>query len=103
MTQPTLPGQKILALESGLAAFDGGGAQVAAMPWTVGTFVANGASAVTVADAKVTASSLILIGLRTVGGTVGAIPAVKTITPGTGFTVAGTASDTSTYVYVIIG
>ena len=68
----------------------------------VGTFVANGASAVTVSNANVTANSLILISLNTVGGTVGALPAVKTITAATGFTVAGTASDTSTYNYVLV-
>lgn len=68
-----------------------------------GTFVANGASSVTVVDANVTASSIIMPSLQTVGGTVGAIPAVKTITPGTGFTIAGTASDTSTYSYLRVG
>lgn len=67
-----------------------------------GTFTANGASAVTVANTAVTANSLILVTLKTVGGTVGAIPAVKTITPGTGFTISGTASDTSVYNYRII-
>lgn len=67
-----------------------------------GTFTANGASAVTVTDANVTADSVIIITLKTVGGTVGAYPAIKTITPGTGFTVAATASDTSVYNYRII-
>lgn len=68
-----------------------------------GTFAATGASAVTVADANVTANSIVMFTLKTVGGTVGAIPAVKTITPGTGFTVAATASDTSIYNYRILG
>lgn len=67
-----------------------------------GTFVADGTNTVTVADPAVTAESMILIGLKTVGGTVGAIPSVKTKTAGTGFTVSGTASDTSTYTYVIL-
>lgn len=67
-----------------------------------GTFTANGASAVTVADTRITANSVVVITLATVGGTVGAIPALKTVTPGTGFTVAGTASDTSVYNYLII-
>jgi hypothetical protein len=67
-----------------------------------GTFTADGASAVTVANANVTENSLIIITLKTVGGTVGAYPAIKTITPGTGFTVAATASDTSVYNYRII-
>lgn len=69
---------------------------------TSGTFVANGASAVTVANANVAITDTIAISLNTVGGTVGAVPAVKTITGGTGFTVAGTASDTSTYNYTLI-
>jgi len=67
-----------------------------------GTFTANGTSAVTVANSLVTANSSIVITLKTVGGTVGAIPSIKTITAGTGFTVSGTASDTSVYNYKII-
>lgn len=69
----------------------------------LGTFTCNGTSAVTVADTKVTANSVIVVTLKTVGGTVGAVPSVKTITPGTGFTISGTASDTSVYSYRIIG
>jgi hypothetical protein len=68
-----------------------------------GTFTANGATAVTVTDASVTADSNIIITLKTVGGTVGtSAPNVRTITPGTGFTVAGIASDTSVYNYRIL-
>ena len=70
---------------------------------TVGTFVLNGVTPVTVAAATVTAGSQIAITLKTVGGTVGAQPHVETITPGTGFTVEGTASDSSTYNYEIRG
>lgn len=70
---------------------------------TGGTFTANGASAVTVTEPRVTANSAIVITLKTVGGTVGAIPAIQTITPGTGFTIAGTAADTSVYNYLCIG
>lgn len=68
-----------------------------------GTFVCNGATPVTVANTNLTATSMILVSLKTVGGTVGAIPAPATVTPGTGFTIQGTASDTSTYSYVILG
>lgn len=68
-----------------------------------GTFVCNGTTPVTVTDSRVTANSAIVVTLKTVGGTVGAVPAVKTITAGTGFTIAGTASDTSTYNYLILG
>lgn len=68
-----------------------------------GTVTLNGASAVTVANTAVTENSLIIFTLKTVGGTVSPnAPNVKTITPGTGFTVAGTASDTSVYNYRII-
>lgn len=68
-----------------------------------GTFTCNGATPVAVSNTNVGPDSQILITLKTVGGTVGATPAVKTITPATGFTVAGTASDTSVYNYAIIG
>lgn len=68
-----------------------------------GTFILNGATPVAVADANVTASSVIVITLKTVGGTVGVQPHVATITVATGFTVVGTASDTSTMNYLIIG
>ena len=68
-----------------------------------GTVTLNGATPVTVANTAVTANSLIIFTLKTVGGTVSPnAPNVKTITPGTGFTVAGTASDTSVYNYRII-
>lgn len=68
-----------------------------------GTVVLNGTTPVTVADTAVTANSLIVFTLKTVGGTVGAYPVVETITPSTGFTVAGTAADTSTYTYGVFG
>lgn len=67
------------------------------------TFVCNGATPVTVAYAGLTAQSQILVTLKTVGGTVGAIPVPQTVTAGTGFTIQGTASDTSTYNLLIIG
>jgi hypothetical protein len=69
-----------------------------------GTFVANGTTPVTVANANVTPESAIVITLKTAGGTVGvSAPAIQTITPGTGFTVAALALDTSTYNYLILG
>jgi hypothetical protein len=68
-----------------------------------GTVVLNGATPVTVANALTTANSSIIFTLKTVGGTVSPnAPNVLTITAGTGFTVGGTASDTSTYTYVIL-
>ncbi len=68
-----------------------------------GTFTLNGTTAVTVPNANLTANSMILMSLKTVGGTVGAQPVPSTVTPGTGFTVVGTASDTSVYSYLILG
>ena len=68
---------------------------------STGTFTCNGTSAVTVADAAYSVGDNVSITLKTVGGTVGALPALKTVTEATGFTVAGTASDTSVYQYTI--
>ncbi len=69
---------------------------------TVGTFVCNGVTPVTINNTNVAISDAIIISLNTVGGTVGAAPDVKTITASTGFTAACTAADTSTYNYAII-
>lgn len=69
----------------------------------LGTVTLNGTSEVTVANTNVTANSIITFTLKTVGGTVGAQPVVATITAGTGFTVKGTASDTSVYNYSVEG
>lgn len=68
----------------------------------VGTFVANGVTPVTVNNTSIAITDTIIISLNTVGGTVGALPAIQTITAATGFTVAATALDTSTYNYSII-
>jgi hypothetical protein len=68
-----------------------------------GTVVLNGTTPVAVSNALVTADSVIVFTLKTVSGTVGAQPVIETITPGTGFTVAGSASDDSTYNYAIFG
>ena len=105
MTAPTIwpTGAQIESPPNGFIPLQGISPQVAQVLATSGTFIANGATPVTVAATVVTATSMIIITLNTVGGTVGAIPAVKTITAGTGFTVAGTASDTSTYNYLILG
>lgn len=70
----------------------------------VGTFTVNGVTPVAVANKNITINSVVVFGLKTVGGTVSAAgPAMLTVTPGTGFTVGATASDTSTYNYRIIG
>lgn len=71
---------------------------------TGGVFTCNGATPVTVAEPNVTANSSIVVTLKTVGGTVSpSVPYIATITPGTGFTITGTASDTSVYNYLVIG
>jgi len=90
-------GAPVQALASGVLQFDEGGTLRAVLPITCGTFIATG-----LANTAVTASSQILITLKTAGGTVSA-QFVQTITPGTGFTVIGGGSDSSTYNYAIIG
>ncbi len=71
---------------------------------TGGVFTCNGATPVTVVEPKVTANSAIIVTLKTVGGTVSpSVPYITTITAGTGFTITGTASDTSVYNYLCIG
>lgn len=67
-----------------------------------GTVTLNGVTPVAVATTAFGAGSTVIFALKTVGGTVGAYPSIKTVTPATGFTVAGTASDTSVYNWVII-
>lgn len=66
-----------------------------------GTVTLIGASPITVSNKYVTATSTIVFTLNTIHGTVGAYPAIQTITPGTGFTVSGTALDNSVYNYAI--
>lgn len=67
-----------------------------------GTFTANGVTPVSVATTGFLAGSVVVISLKTVGGTVGALPHLATATPATGFTVVGTALDTSVYNWAII-
>lgn len=106
------PGQKVLttglpaitAAKPGGINIDNGSPDFSFMQVGGGTVVLNGATPVVVADARVTANSIIVFTLKTVGGTVGpTAPNILTITPGTGFTVAGVALDTSTYNWAIIG
>lgn len=67
-----------------------------------GTFVANEATPVVVADDRVTADSVIMFGLKTAGGTIAGQPFVVSVTPGVGFSVEAGAADTSTYNYVLL-
>jgi hypothetical protein len=93
--------QQITPVSGQIAISDG--PQISQFQAVSGTFTANGATAVTVAVPQINLTSIINISLNTVGGTVGALPAVKTITAGTGFTVAATAGDTSVYNWLILG
>jgi hypothetical protein len=77
------------------------GPQSAKLPLNGGSFTCA-ASTATVANSNVDAGSLIVLTLKTVGGTVAA-PFIATITAGTGFTVTCGGSDTSIYNYLIIG
>ena len=96
-------GQQFVALgSSGALSAQGSGAVLSAVNTSGGTVTLNGATAVTVANAAVTANSIIIFTLKT-AHTPGAYPAIATITPGTGFTVAGTAGDVSVYNYAILG
>lgn len=67
-----------------------------------GTIIANGATAVVKADANVTASTVIIFTLKTVGGTPAGAPYCSAITPTTGFSMKAAAGDTSTYNYCFI-
>ena len=96
-------GIQTVTSQNGYFAFDNGGPQLARMQYSTGTFQLNGTATITVNNAAVTANSDVNITLKAVGGTVGAVPTITTITPGTGFTVTGTSGDTSTYNYSITG
>ena len=89
--------------QSGYFLFDNGSPQNVRLQYSTGTFTLNGTATITIANPAVTANSDINITLKTVGGSVGAVPSITTITPGTGFTVVGTSGDTSTYNYSIQG
>lgn len=67
-----------------------------------GTVTLNGSTDVAVVAPEVTANSVIIFTFKTLGGTQGAHPVVSSLTPGTGFDVVGTASDTSVYNYVVL-
>lgn len=68
-----------------------------------GTVTLNGATPVTVANRFITANSVVVFTVKTPAGTVSpSAPNIQTITPGTGFTVSGTASDTGLYNFTII-
>ena len=100
----TSPGyQKITSLSSSfLVPVINTGPQNAMIPLNGGTLTCTAGGTITVANTNVDAGSLILLGLKTAGGTVAA-PFVATTTAGTGFTVTCGASDTSVYIYAVLG
>ena len=104
-TQPTPVSNTVLGGLNSFPFAPGGigGPLQAFSNWSLTTGVVNGATPVTVADANTSLTSVFIFSLNTVGGTVGAIPHVETITAGTGYTWQGTASDTSTYNILRIG
>ena len=109
----TQPGQKILTTglpgagsktKPALIDIDQNNPDFTALPVGGGTVVLNGATPVTVADPRVKANTIIVYTIITPGGTISPnSPNTLTKTPGTGFTVGGTALDTGTYAYGLIG
>jgi hypothetical protein len=67
-----------------------------------GTFALTAGSA-TVSNTGITANSVVVASLKTSGGTPGIYAPLITLTPSTGFTATGLATDTSTYNYVVFG
>ena len=80
-----------------------GGPQTSAVRATGGTFTCTSSGTITVANTNVTANSIVIPTLKTVGGTVSVDLYISTITVGTGFTVVCGASDTSVYNYIVLG
>ena len=66
-----------------------------------GTATLNGVTAVTIVAPALTATSRIFLGFVTPAGTPGA-PYVSAVTPGTGFQVKSSASDTSVIAWSIV-
>ena len=111
MAAPTIyqGGVQTYQSQTGYLQFDNGGPLLGRMAYTVGTFTANGTSTVTISSVPITSSSDINITLKTANSP-GAVPAISTITPGTGvngaggqFTIVATAGDTSVYNFSITG
>jgi hypothetical protein len=60
------------------------------------------AGAGTIASTAIDANTVIMLSIQSKSGTITAQPWVNTITPGTGCTIAGSATDNSTYNWVAI-
>lgn len=81
-----------------------GPAVMAALVVSQGTFTADGANTVVVPATGVTANSIIMITIKTVGGTPSPTqPNVILLNPGVGFSIKSTALDTSVYNWVCLG
>jgi hypothetical protein len=66
-----------------------------------GTFACTAGGTISVTNSNLDATSDVTITLKKAGGTITTPPAMKTMTPGTGFSVMCGASDTSVYNYTI--
>ena len=80
--------------------FTGLGIKQKAVNSMSGTVTLAGATPVAVANTDILITDIVLFGINTVGGTPAAYS--YSITAGTGFTITGTAGDTSVLNYVII-
>ena len=69
---------------------------------TAGTFTANGATSVVVNTTAASDTMIVVMSLRTVGGTPAGAPYVFAKTNGTSFSVRAAAGDTSVYNWAII-
>ncbi len=69
---------------------------------TCGTFTANGATSVVVNTAAASDTMIVVMSLKTVGGTPAAAPYIFAKTNGTSFSVRAAAGDTSVYNWAII-
>lgn len=69
---------------------------------TAGTFTANGATSVVVNTTAASDTMIVVMSLRTVGGTPAGAPYIFAKTNGTSFSVRAAAGDTSVYNWAII-
>jgi len=68
-----------------------------------GTFTANGTTAVTIADTNITATSVVIFGLKTASSVSTSGPFMFAVTPGVSFQIKSFGSDASVYNYWILG
>ena len=79
-----------------------GGPQTSIVRASGGTFTCTSSGTITVANANVTANSIVIVTVKTAGSPA-ATPYLATITVGTGYTITCGSGDTSVYNYVILG